>query len=670
MSYTKTNWTDRVVQYPNRYTDELANVKTFTANPGTITEAGTTITASRMNNIETGVETAFNKSRLHDRELANLEAVLDIDNQAIANNGKFYDLFDATNNYSAGVLDTTRTQLNGAHSAGGKVLTVDSTTGFVAGQEITLQDDTNIEDGVIDSVDSGTQLTLVANLANNYKADADVYRSNVLVSGSKMNFGSWTSGATYTHTTPIQVINAAYSTSGSGGRKVVVLSNGWIVAVVCNTSTNYFNIYKSTDNGATFTFVKNITNVTGSGYWAVASYGNVLYTLMADGSGTGIYFRSTDMVTEVQSSVITVDTQSSIGVGCSLAVDATGNLYAAWSSKNASYSTNFNVRYSKSTNAGATWAAPTQITTLNSGSTYAQYPCVIACADNTPRILLSFYNGVTYIIRCYKSDTTYVDVYSAGAYEQINSSAVVDATGAIHVAWQGNADGEAMSIRYSTSADVGATWTTQVQASYTAGTASENPSIAVDAVNKPHIVFRTTATGAYNIYKTDKTSGNWSAKSALTTNNSSNADNPSVCSNYTSFTDPICIYKDPQATKVQFRGIFSATTITSLLINKARYNIIPPMGTTTEIASWVQKERESTETDFVVTAFESIVDTSADESYTAMTKSSTYIAANLAEDQFLMSAVTAQEKVTLKLVLTRATTSIAKAITKVLGAIN
>jgi hypothetical protein len=54
------------VQYPNRYTttksgggalssgDDL----TMVASPGTITEAGTTLTAARMNNIETGIEQA------------------------------------------------------------------------------------------------------------------------------------------------------------------------------------------------------------------------------------------------------------------------------------------------------------------------------------------------------------------------------------------------------------------------------------------------------------------------------------------------------------------------------------------------------------------------------------------------------------------------------------
>lgn len=56
MAYTPTTWTDRNVQYPRRYTDELSNVKTFTPNEGTISNAGTAVTAAVMNNIETGIQ--------------------------------------------------------------------------------------------------------------------------------------------------------------------------------------------------------------------------------------------------------------------------------------------------------------------------------------------------------------------------------------------------------------------------------------------------------------------------------------------------------------------------------------------------------------------------------------------------------------------------------------
>ena len=57
MAYTKTTWADRNVQYPNRYskTGETTTEVTLTASPGTVTAAGTALSAANLNKIETGV---------------------------------------------------------------------------------------------------------------------------------------------------------------------------------------------------------------------------------------------------------------------------------------------------------------------------------------------------------------------------------------------------------------------------------------------------------------------------------------------------------------------------------------------------------------------------------------------------------------------------------------
>ncbi|WP_066316983.1 hypothetical protein [Bacillus sp. FJAT-29814] len=53
MPYTKTNWVDRVVQYPNRFTrTEAGGFDTLIPAPGTVTQAGTPINAAALNNIE------------------------------------------------------------------------------------------------------------------------------------------------------------------------------------------------------------------------------------------------------------------------------------------------------------------------------------------------------------------------------------------------------------------------------------------------------------------------------------------------------------------------------------------------------------------------------------------------------------------------------------------
>lgn len=58
--YSKFTWRDRNVQYPNTYKDQNNISYTFTRDPGTITEEGTPITATRMNSIEDTLEDIYN----------------------------------------------------------------------------------------------------------------------------------------------------------------------------------------------------------------------------------------------------------------------------------------------------------------------------------------------------------------------------------------------------------------------------------------------------------------------------------------------------------------------------------------------------------------------------------------------------------------------------------
>lgn len=61
MAYTKTTWVDRVVQFANRFTksNETSTSVDLVANPGTVTTAGTPLSAANLNKIETGIFDAF-----------------------------------------------------------------------------------------------------------------------------------------------------------------------------------------------------------------------------------------------------------------------------------------------------------------------------------------------------------------------------------------------------------------------------------------------------------------------------------------------------------------------------------------------------------------------------------------------------------------------------------
>ena len=57
--YVKTDWKDRLVQFPNRYKDQNNNVITLTQDPGEVAQDGTMVEAKVMNNIEEGIEHLF-----------------------------------------------------------------------------------------------------------------------------------------------------------------------------------------------------------------------------------------------------------------------------------------------------------------------------------------------------------------------------------------------------------------------------------------------------------------------------------------------------------------------------------------------------------------------------------------------------------------------------------
>lgn len=60
MAYTKTTWTDRIVQFAMRFTKsgETSTSVTLTSDPGTVTQAGTPINAANLNKLEQGVQDA------------------------------------------------------------------------------------------------------------------------------------------------------------------------------------------------------------------------------------------------------------------------------------------------------------------------------------------------------------------------------------------------------------------------------------------------------------------------------------------------------------------------------------------------------------------------------------------------------------------------------------
>lgn len=85
MAYTKTTWTDRAVQYPNRYdkSEESESQLTLVPSPGAVTQTGTPINATNMNKIEQGIADAIPKGSVNS-EIANLFSILnEVDTRSV-----------------------------------------------------------------------------------------------------------------------------------------------------------------------------------------------------------------------------------------------------------------------------------------------------------------------------------------------------------------------------------------------------------------------------------------------------------------------------------------------------------------------------------------------------------------------------------------------------------
>jgi len=89
-------------------------------------------------------------------------------------NGLFFDGFSDTTK-----ADITATTLTAGASSGQAILPVASTAGFIVGHNINIFDGTNLDEKVIQSIDSPTQITLTTNLDNTYVSTDDVQRSTV-----------------------------------------------------------------------------------------------------------------------------------------------------------------------------------------------------------------------------------------------------------------------------------------------------------------------------------------------------------------------------------------------------------------------------------------------------------------------------------------------------------
>jgi hypothetical protein len=188
---------------------------------------------------------------------------------------------------------------------------------------------------------------------------------------------------------PTVIVSAAYSTVGNGGRKIVRLSNGWLVAAAFSSSDSRNYYYKSTDNGTTWTQL--CWNTTSRQGVALASVGTSVVAIYNNVDEVSISRAVFDATTVANAALPTNTIFNAFTSGytsdyLSIVADGSGVYHVAYATKTSSYPNSKNIFYTKSTDGGSTWAAATQLTTDNASGVQNDHPSIAIKSDGHPII--------------------------------------------------------------------------------------------------------------------------------------------------------------------------------------------------------------------------------------------------------------------------------------------
>lgn len=410
------------------------------------------------------------------------------------------------------------------------------------------------------------------------------------------------------------------STAGNGGRKLVRLSNGWLVSAYKNPSGDC-RLMKSLDNGVTWSDVSRVGNgAAGSFAFALTNKENSVYLLTTQGKNviefytvdvTSVSNVDMDSASQVGFTKTSIETQSGMS-GVSLAINEAGTeLHAAWSSKNATYPNSFNIRYAKGTINGdgsVTWGAVEQVSKINTVGEDIKNPSIIVYKDGEAAIFIEFKQGSNYYIQpLKKSELPTVPnsnynwtsglVFNGATHAQSNPSSLFIPTainglanGRLWVAWHGKdaTDSAKFNVRVSYSDDGGVTWATPVKLTIGNTFDCQNVTLGADKTGKVFALYESHQWSPDIGIRMKTFNGSWGAEVGVATANTAEQ-YPSSLVDYTlQMTTPPTIYTDTTE-GIKFVGNFnvgaSVSPVSGALGNKetptlAAYTVTPEAGST------------------------------------------------------------------------------------------
>jgi hypothetical protein len=494
--------------------------------------------------------------------------------------------------------DDTKTFIVGTTSAGATLVTVNSSVGFVVGQEVTVYDDVNQEDVVISGIVGNTITVSALHFA--YKEKAGFARTN----SNGADVGAWLTSASYS-VTDSTVVASAYDTTGNGGRKLARLNNGTLYTAI-KASTTLHKVYKSINNGTTWTEIYSASLTAGLGDLALVTNGIYPYLIYSSSNTTVTVFgfKADD----------TIFTPSSIdsgqtGIGnVSIAInEAKTELHAAWSAGSKSV-----IRYSKgviSNDGSVSWDAVQIAASWPSADQHCTKPSIVVNSDGKPLILFKFHNttvstaGYIFSALLLPAGTWNKPVVDGSdTYTQSDPSAIFVpqsvnglANGRIWAAWHGkdSLDASRENIRVSYSDDGGVTWSAITKLTTGNTVAQYNPIITANKNNEVFLLWwgdSPNVAGSYTQIRKIKHDGtSWGTITDVTTSQGASSSYPStLCDSTLYFGEPLFIYK--ALTKIGFYGTWTAESTAPLAKSRTRYTLSPAQ----EIALFAGKDTDLT----------------------------------------------------------------------------
>jgi hypothetical protein len=385
-------------------------------------------------------------------------------------------------------------------------------------------------------------------------------------------------------------------TSVSGGRKLVRLSNGWLVAATYDNAGSVVRFYKSLDNGATWAEIcRSPSWFSASGQYAITSIGTVVYCICAKG-GTGSTWVFFDAVTQTnvqltsQGNLDATATNITIHAGASIAISDDGiYIHAAWAHRDGNATpSSTNLKYIRGvlrkdgTNL-ISWESVKQVTTFNNSEYQYRYPSIVCAGDN---VIISFdgtggnsSNGISAYV--YKGNTktwsARIPIFTPATttHDQNNVTLLYVPpeinglpNGRVWVAWDGldSTDNLRYNIAFSYSDDKGLTWTSRTRVTTGNLYSQWSPSITSDKGNKVTLVWQGgDATNTVDNIRMSVWNGtSFPTITKITNKAAAGGRYPQTLVDYRLSQDsPMFVYADQTtgATKTSYYGAFTITTI-------------------------------------------------------------------------------------------------------------